>query len=43
LETNEPATDGFGAYHMCRDFDEVFDWAEEHRSSQQTGYGHGTA
>ena len=42
-DTELPATDGFGAYHMCRNFDSVFDWADLHRASDQTGYPHGTA
>ncbi|KAF3018842.1 hypothetical protein E8E14_006235 [Neopestalotiopsis sp. 37M] len=42
-DTDEPATDGFGAYHVCRDFDSVYDWAREHRISDQGGYPHGTA
>ena len=42
-DTEQPATDGFGAYHVCRNFDGVFNWAETHRASDQTGYPHGTA
>lgn len=42
-DTDEPATDGFGAYHVCRDYDSVYDWAKEHRISDQGGYPHGTA
>ena len=42
-DTDRPATDGFGAQHVCRDFDRVFSWAETHRASDQAGYPHGTA
>ncbi|RFU72107.1 hypothetical protein TARUN_10150 [Trichoderma arundinaceum] len=42
-DTEEPATDGFGARHVCRNFDQVYQWAETHRASDQTGYPHGTA
>lgn len=35
-----PGTDGFGAVHQCRNFDDVFNWAEMHRASDQTGYPH---
>ncbi|ETS75355.1 hypothetical protein PFICI_12299 [Pestalotiopsis fici W106-1] len=42
-DTDEPATDGFGAYHVCRDFETVFDFARKHRISDQGGYPHGTA
>ncbi|KAI1323996.1 hypothetical protein F5Y16DRAFT_402844 [Xylariaceae sp. FL0255] len=33
-----PGTDGFGSYHTCRNFDEVFSWAEASSPSAQSGY-----
>ncbi|KAI1820015.1 hypothetical protein F4861DRAFT_95142 [Xylaria intraflava] len=42
-DTDQPATDGFGAYHTCRNFDAVMTWAEENSPSRQGGYPHGTA
>ncbi|KAK5996702.1 Oxidase ustYa-like protein [Cladobotryum mycophilum] len=42
-DTDLPATDGFGAHHVCRNFDEVMSWTEANRVSDQEGYPHGTA
>lgn len=39
-DIDRPAADGFGSHHVCRNFDAVFDWAETHRASGQTGYPH---
>ncbi len=29
--TKEAGTDGIGAIHMCKNFDEIFNWAESNR------------
>jgi hypothetical protein len=31
---NVPGTDGTGAVHNCRNYDEVYKWAEEHRLTE---------
>jgi hypothetical protein len=39
-DIDQPAADGFGSHHVCRNFDAVFDWAQTHRASDQMGYPH---
>ncbi|KAI0975028.1 hypothetical protein F4678DRAFT_485957 [Xylaria arbuscula] len=42
-DSDLPGTDGFGSYHTCRNFDEVFSWAEANSPSAQSGYPSNTA
>jgi hypothetical protein len=39
-DIDQPAADGFGSLHVCRNFDDVFKWAEKNRGTEQTGYPH---
>jgi hypothetical protein len=42
-DSDLPGTDGVGSYHNCRNFDEVFSWAEVNSPSAQSGYPSNTA
>ena len=32
-KTSEPGADGTGAVHLCKDYDGLVEWAEDHRIS----------
>ncbi|KAK2049018.1 hypothetical protein LZ31DRAFT_591070 [Colletotrichum somersetense] len=36
--SDEPSTSGFGSFHVCKDFDSIFDMAYRRRVSDMPGY-----
>ncbi|KAK2051450.1 hypothetical protein LY76DRAFT_688377 [Colletotrichum caudatum] len=36
--SDEPSTSGFGSFHVCKDFDRIFDMADGRRVSDMPGY-----
>ncbi|KAJ4388526.1 hypothetical protein N0V93_005984 [Gnomoniopsis smithogilvyi] len=39
--TDLPSTSGFGSYHVCRNFQQIFTLSEDRRVTNMAGYGQG--